>query len=349
MDKWTKCRFGAHNRDVGTAIIISRDEWLIEQVLGAAAAVGTAVERVREPELLRQRWRSASAVFVGVDAAPWCAGLGLPTRRNTHIVGRDAVEASAWSVPLEASLILLPDQVGFVSAVLDDGLAANGAVLRLIGASGGLGVSTLAVALGQLASRDGPAAVVELASCGGGLDVLAGVERRPGWRWAELSGAVGHLGDLGSQLPHLDALAVVAHGRTGAEPTQEAATAVVRSLVRTHPLVVLDAGRGDSVVAEHWSQTRTVLVVGADVRGVLSARAMLAQRGAHDVELVVRRGPGRALPTAEVTSALGLEATAEIGHLAGVAKAAVEGVPPLASGRSRLARQCRAILNGGQP
>ena len=54
-------------------------------------------------------------------------------------------------------------------------------ILALIGASGGLGVSCLTVALSTRAADTGlRSAAVELAGCGGGLDLLFGAENSGG-------------------------------------------------------------------------------------------------------------------------------------------------------------------------
>lgn len=324
--------------------MICRDPGVVEQVQGAAAALQASVEVTREVEQVRRRWRSASAVFVGADSAAWVAGLALPTRPGVHVVGREAADVLPWSVPLEASVLLLPEQVGMVGAVLDgSGSVADGIVLRCLGASGGLGTSTLAAGLALVAGKQGSAAVVELAQAGGGLDLLLGLEREPGWRWDELLGARGHLGDLLPRLPHQGGVPVVSLGRAGGEPGSEAATAVVRALQREVGHVVLDAGRGENVVAEHWGRTRTILLVGADVRGVLAARSLLEQRSWPEVELVVRRGPGRTLAAQEVAEALGLPLLGCVGHHRALPGALAAGVAPTAAS-ARFTRECRQVL-----
>ncbi len=69
-------------------------------------------------------------------------------------------------------------------------------LLAVVGASGGLGASTLALAVGRRrASRAGPpVVVVDLASTSGGLEVTAGIEHLPGRRWTDLR-------DVGGRVP----------------------------------------------------------------------------------------------------------------------------------------------------
>ena len=60
-------------------------------------------------------------------------------------------------------------------------------VTAVIGASGGLGASTLALAVGRrLAATGPPAVVVDLDLLRGGLEVTAGIEHLPGRRWDDL-------------------------------------------------------------------------------------------------------------------------------------------------------------------
>lgn len=317
----------------------------MEQVLGAAAAVQSPMRRVRESSDVTAAWKSAPTIFVGADQAAWVAGLGLPARRGVHVVGRTAAEVMAWSVPLEAAVLVLPDQAGFISAILDNGATDGGGVLvRVLGSTGGLGASTLAAGLAQVAARTGPAALVELASCGGGVDVLLGAERTPGWRWEELAGAAGHLGELAARLPAQAGVRFVSAGRSGRAPSPEAAAAVLRSLLREHPLVVVDAGRGEHASGEHWSQTRSLLLVGADVRGVLAARALVEERGWTDLDVVVRTGPGRTLAAGDVSTALGFPVVGTVAHHQKLPRDLAHGVPPALATRARFSRECERLL-----
>lgn len=324
--------------------MICRDPELVEQVQGAAAAMRLRVLVTREAAQVRAQWRDAPTVVIGVDSAAWVAGLGLPARPAVHVVGRSAEEVMAWSVPLEAAVLVLPDQAGFISTVLDQTHSGQGgALLRVVGASGGLGTSTLAAGLALVAGQRGPAALVELAPCGGGLDVLLGLERDPGWRWDDLAAASGHLGDLGARVPSHDQVVVVSSGRAGRQPSAEAAGAVLRALLRSHPLVVADVGRGEEAVGERWAQARTILLVGADVRGVLAARALTQARGLTDVDVVVRVGPGRSLDPADVEASLGLRVVGSLGHHRGLPDAQAQGIPPVVRER-RFAKECRRLL-----
>src|SRR6478672_5496568 len=91
-------------------------------------------------------------------------------------------------------------------------------VVGVIGASGGVGSSTLAVALALRATPAvGAVTCVDLVLQAGGLDVTACVEHLPGLRWPDLAGARGRLdgADLMEALPAEGPVRVLAAGSRG--------------------------------------------------------------------------------------------------------------------------------------
>jgi len=283
-------------------LVISQDAAVLSLVQSAAAAAGIAVQACEASAQVRRAWTGAPLVIVGADQAAVVAGLGLPERGGVHVVGTDAEAVLAWSVPLSAPGLILPAQAGFLASLLDEAhrpSSSLGTVLRLFGATGGLGTSTLAMGLAvRAAKRARRVAVVELDAMAGGLDVMAGVEDEAGWRWGDLTAARGHVDDLTEYLPTVLGVSIVAASREVATAPPEAVAAVLASLRRTHDLVVVDQGR---VLPAH---EETVLVVGADVRAVLAGQSVLAD-GLATTRAVVRTGPGRRLPLDLVAESLG--------------------------------------------
>ncbi|MFC6357771.1 septum site-determining protein Ssd [Luteococcus peritonei] len=333
-------------------LLVSRDARLVETALAAAAAAGVEPVVVRDMARVRALWRSAPVVLVGCELAPMVAGIALEQRAGVHLIGPDLDSVAAWSAPLQASVLVLPEQSALLTQVLDQQLGSGGAVvLRLVGGSGGLGVSTLCCALAQQAERRGlRAAVVELDPTGGGLDLVLGAETAPGWRWPELRAAAGHLDALAGNLPNVSGVDIVSHARPGPDqdseqpPGAEAVRAVVGSLARTHDLVVLDGGAGPDSLLEAWPGQRQLLLCGADVRGVVAARARARAFGLHDLELVVRTGAARRLPPQAVGEALGCPVLGHVGDDRAVTRAAESGVP-VARGRRGYAGQVARLLD----
>ena len=314
-----------HSEGMNEPLVISQDAGVLSLVQSAAAAAGISVHTCEASAQVRRAWAGASLVIVGVDQAAAVAGLGLPERGGVHVVGDDAEAVLAWSVPLSAPGLILPSQAGFLASLLDDAhrpSSSLGTVLRLFGATGGLGTSTLAMGLAVRAARRGRrVAVVELDPTGGGLDVMAGVEAESGWRWGDLTAARGHVDDLTDHLPSVLGVSIVAASREVAIVPPEAVAAVLASLRRTHDLVVIDQGRVPPAHEE------TVLVVGADVRAVLAGQALLAG-GLATTRAVVRTGPGRRLPLDLVAESLGVVVAGVMPHDGRLPMALEAGDPP---------------------
>lgn len=331
---------------MSTPLLVSRDPALIETVLAAAAAVRVQPVVARDTESARRNWLSASTVLVGADLAATVAGLGLPPRRGVHLCGPDAEALLAWSVPLDAPVMVLPGQTGFVSSLLagrDENTDQGARIVRVVGGSGGVGATTLAAGLAQRAARRGQTvALAELDAAGGGIDLLFGAEQLPGWRWADLASASGHIGELASQLPSISGIDLVATNREPGLPRQEAVQAVLASLGRSHELVVLDAGaQPDQGLA---LRAVTVLLVAAEVKSLIAARCKVINAGLDDALVVVRTGPGRRLDATLVGETLGLPVIGSVPHDRRLPHLLEAGTPP-GLGRSRFARACDAILN----
>ncbi|MBM6401360.1 hypothetical protein [Phycicoccus sonneratiae] len=115
-------------------------------------------------------------------------------------------------------------------------------VLAVVGASGGLGASTLALAVGRrLAGAGPPVTVVDLDLTGGGLDVTAGVEHLAGRRWSALASVHGALPPdlvLGSLPTEAGCRLLSAGGEPGVEVPPSAVADVLDSAVAGGPVVV---------------------------------------------------------------------------------------------------------------
>jgi len=321
---------------MGVPLIITQDAILLSQIQSSAAAADLGWQVCDTAPAVRRAWAGASLVIVGVDKAAMLAGLGLPLRTSLHVVGTDPDEVLAWSVPLGAPGLVLPRQAGFLAALFDQALhpgGGPGVMLRLFGATGGLGVSTLAAGLAVRAAKRGKkVALVELDPHGGGLDVMMGAERTPGWRWGDLVAARGHIADLLAHLPTVLGVAVVAASRSSLgdglpahhtnQAPPEAVAAVLASLRRSQDLVIVDHGRIPPGTDD------TTLVVGADVRSVLAAASVLSADLVTTRQVVARTGPGRRLPRDLLAQSLGVPVLGVFPHDKGLPGALEAGDPP---------------------
>ena len=195
----------------------------------------------------------------------------------------------------------------------------------VVGASGGLGASTLALAVGRrLAATGPPAVVVDLDLLRGGLEVTAGVEHLPGRRWDDLRHVRGRVPPdaLVSVLPGEEGCAVLS-ARGGAPPgvPETAARDVVASLGQGSARVVLDLPLSSPVLPGVLSPgALVVLVVGLRTRALADADAAVsrlldapgAPDAAPDLRIVTRGGRAGSDVVDEVVAHLGV---AHLHHL----------------------------------
>lgn len=285
----------------------------MDLVLPMAIALGLEPVVVHGRQELRERWGPSRLRLVGVDVVDRIPAPG--PWPGTWVLGRGEQELLRASSRIGAPVISLPDGMDDLAGILaaSAGVSAGGSLWCVVGATGGLGVSSLVVALATAAAGSGTTSVaVELREFGGGLDLLFGLETAPGPRWDQFRDARGHLRVEHKDLISRAGAAVLSLDRE--EPALPGASevgAVVGALTRSHDAVFLDGDPFDRGVTD---VSGTVLVVGADVVSVSAARMWLRRWESREVSLVVRGAPGRSLPSQQVADALGLELAGSLRH-----------------------------------
>jgi secretion/DNA translocation related CpaE-like protein len=338
------------------------DSELLDQVLSITAVVGVEPLVLGDVGLLRQRWSSAAMVLLGVDQAAHVAAMGLPRRAEVYLVTeeRSSGEAQPWSLQLGAAVVPLPASASWLSDALADVSRtgrAIGSLICVVGGSGGVGATTLAAGLAFVAARAQRTMLIDADPRSGGLDLLMGAERTPGWRWPRLASARGHLGNLTGQLPSVDGVDLLSMARgeplPGWELHAEQLGAVLLSAMRSHEITVVDLPRGFGGAG--WEALRraqlTVLAVRDDVRGVACGREVARQlesecdRGG----LVVRQGRSRLLEPSLVAGSIGWPLLGSVVDDPALVLAAERGDPPARSARGSLAGLCRQVLSNLAP
>lgn len=332
-------------RDV---LVVARAGETQDVILSAVAAQELDAEVVADLEAVAGHWRSAGTVVVADDQAERLVARALPHREAVFLVGPDRDRLSTWSAPLSAQVIPLPEGGAWLGSVLAEGAGrVRAPVVAVVGGSGGVGASTLAAAIAQLAGeRPGGSALVDVDPLGGGIDLLLGAERTEGWRWPRLNAAEGNLGDLRRYLPVVDGVTVVAMARGPApDLAREPLAAIVASLRAWHGLVVLDPGRSLAPAAREAARlaSRQLVLVAPGVRGAAAARQAVSALDLDRAELVLR-GRRASLPADLVAEAVGRPVVARLADEPGLADAAERGEPPARGARRRYRRDVAALV-----
>jgi hypothetical protein len=163
------------------------------------------------------------------------------------------------------------------------------AIVGVVGGSGGVGASSFAADLAALA---GASLLIDLDVGAGGIDVLLGVEGAPGARWSGLHVAGGYLepSALRGGLPSWGRGAVLA--ADGPELDPAAVEQVLEVASCGGEPVVLDLPRRDceerAVALPRCALV--VVLVRADVPGVVAAHAVVRDLGEVPFGVVARRG-----------------------------------------------------------
>lgn len=199
------------------------------------------------------------------------------------------------------------------------------AVIAVVGASGGLGASTLALAVARRLAATGPdALVVDLDLTRGGLEVTAGVEHLPGQRWNDLREVRGRLppGALAARLPAEEGVHVLsARGGAGPRLPERAVHDVLGSLAEGPARLVVDLPLGSPALPAVLGHRPLVLVLsGLRTRALADADAAVAHlldhaeqvRGPVDLRLITRGPRSAARVVDEVVAHLGI---AHLHHL----------------------------------
>ena len=220
-------------------------------------------------------------------------------------------------------------------------MSAAPVVIAVVGASGGLGASTLALAVGRRLAATGPASVVvDLDLRRGGLEVTAGTEHLPGRRWDDLREVRGRLppGALPAGLPHEDGVHVlsVRGGATG-EVSDAAVLAVLGCLAAGSARLVLDLPLwSPALPAVLALGPLVVLLSGLRTRALADGDAavtfLLDQAEAHpasiDLRLVTRGPRARAEVLDDVVAHLGISHLHHLGDDPLVPRDAERGLFP---------------------
>ncbi|KRE60854.1 hypothetical protein [Nostocoides sp. Soil756] len=217
-------------------------------------------------------------------------------------------------------------------------------VIAVVGASGGLGASTLSLAVGRrLAATGSRSVVVDLALGAGGLDVTAGIEHLTGRRWADLAGVRGRVppGPLLEALPAEGGCRVLSAGGPGPVMVSPGAVRdVLETLTTAGVPVALDVPAHSPLRADAVARATTVVVLTglttralADVDALVEALVETVDDLPHapDLRVVTRGAPPSAAVLDDIEAHLGVGHLAHLADDPGVCRDAERGLWPATS------------------
>jgi secretion/DNA translocation related CpaE-like protein len=341
-----------------TALLVTRDDVLLEDLLRLAAAAGVALDVAHDADTAVRTWSTAPVVLVGCDQVAALAARRPVRRGEVHVVAGQAIPDALFRAALEigaVDVVELPaGETWLVEMLTDvaDGGARRAAMIGVVGGSGGVGATTFAAALAVTAATGSrPGLLVDADPLGGGIDRVVGMEEVPGVRWDSLVGATGRFGSrsLRDALPRRDGLAVLTWA-SGLHRTcdDHAVREVLSAAQRGNDTVVVDLPRyPDRLTTEVVSRCdHVVLVTGLAVPAVAAAGQVAGhlRERAHRLHLVARIGTP-ALGPEEVARALGVPLAATMADQRRLTEAVDLGLGPVRARRGPLARAAREVLH----
>lgn len=325
-------------------LLVSSSMQLIDEVVQLASTVALEVQVAPDLSAASTHWLGAPLVIIGSDVLADSPVLGRRARVIVVHVDNDddtSAQRDMWRFAVEVGaehVVELPDGERWLLESLREcaeGPPRNGTVVAVLGGSGGVGTSTLAVNTAVTASRSGlRTLLVDADPWGGGIDLLLGAEDVTGARWSDLHNVSGHLpsGHLDAALPRVADISVLACTRTDdGLPAHETMAAVLESGRRSHDLVIVDCSRcaDDLLGVVLGSTDSAVLLVGDHVRATAAAARRYAwlRTKVRTVRLMHACSP-KGVGSDDIARVLGVELVASLPHVPSMTVRADEGDLP---------------------
>lgn len=349
-------------------LLVTEDDAILEAVLRVAATVGVEVDVLHARSVKPRTWTAPRTLLIGADVATSLAQQEPGRRPGVLVVGCSSSESNAepqvtelsvWQAAVSVGaerVVLLPAADDWLAASLTDQVsAARATLIGVVGASGGVGASTLAVSLAMVAAGSGQSVLlIDTDRYGGGLDLALGAEDSPGSRWPQLADARGMVAPptLREVLPSCHGVHVLSWGRSlsssSAVSADEAARAVVRGARHAFDLVVADVARdriGTSAL-HGLDLDALVVVVPLRIRGITAATVVVPTlQEMAPVHVVARSWPAPGLEVRDLQDALGVSVVTTLPHDGDRPAAEERGEPPATNTRGVLAKAARAVLD----
>ncbi|MDO4927989.1 MAG: pilus assembly protein [Corynebacterium sp.] len=300
------------------------------------AATGKQIIESTDPRHMTLQAPRVAAMLVDATTAAHAATLHPATRiffmSSTGIepdwqLALNCHAEAAYSLPSQANELLL-------QLATEPHTQHSGLLLSVYGAAGGVGTSTFAACLaqGSIGQWGLPVVLVDTDPHGGGLDLLCGIEEKPGLRWNDLGDAAADIAgaELVSALPcTAQGVRVLSWHREDGNHRPHADSHAVIENLRQHAVVIVDTPRVNTMELLKASDV-VVLIIPAEIRAVAALLPMLSQLRSHHIHLcaIVRQRHWSGLSPTELADITGLSMTAVISNSHRLAKAIeIAGIP----------------------
>lgn len=317
--------------------------------------------RVDDPGLARQVYDLVAAARLDTgEPGPHTSLLvtdSLPVSPSsppipTVMVVADPADATLWRAAGQAGVeqvVALPDGAALLGQRLRlrRQSATAGTLLRVIGARGGCGATTLAVGIAAELAEHTSTVLLDADPAASGLDLALGVEGHDGLRWGDLAGVRGPLpaSSVLGRLPAARGIPILSHGRHDAD-IADAWQPVVESLLAGVSTAVADVPRYRAGGCAGPEGTVDVIVVPHEVVAVANARRLI-DRGlvCPDPVIALRRIKGP-MPAGSVGELLPARAVIPIPECTALRAGTDFGDLAPAVRNRTYAQACRRVIEG---
>lgn len=314
-------------RDAVGILLVSGDPYLQEEAKRIVAAAGGSLRTALDVAEAVHGWDTADVVLVGSDIRE------LPPRRRapTVLLGKASESDGLWrlAAALGAERVaVLPEAAAWLAEHLSMSGSPDpgGAVMGIIGGSGGAGATTTAIWLAQAAAGHGVSTVlIDGDRWGGGLELAVTADEIPGLRWPDFAETRGSIdpSQFRDSLPMAGGFAYLSWPGTRESvqiPAADAVAAVVDAARRSFELILVDIGRsGEGLGTLAWDCDRILLLTMAHLKSAVAAARVLNELPPVDAGLLVRGTGTTSVDAPLIAETLGLPLLGVLPEMRGVA------------------------------
>jgi len=344
-------------------MVVTENPGTSDDLLRMSAAVGLSARVVPDIPSAIPWWNSAALILLDHVALQQALELCLPARPRVIVVSRTP-DSTLWQRSMELgarTVVSLPDGEEWLLATLGH-IAGQGSsrapIVTVVGARGGAGASTLAVALARVAVAESLSCyLIDVDPLGCGVHVYLGADDLTGVGWGDLRGAVGRIPPevLRQGLPVVAGIRILSWLDDAADlPPVGVIGSILAAASADADVVVVDLPRwlavqheDDAAAVEVFTRTdRLLMVCPADVRSAMAAQRLLGHGPLRlmNVGMVVRGPAPGGVTGLDIAAAVGAPLAAEMAAEAGLDRQLEDGLPPGKPRRSPLLSTARQLL-----